>query len=453
MKISGERKVGGRRLVLGLLLLGAAVPLHAGEFAYGLGYSVSRSDNITRVPTNERGETTHSYLAGFTWLERTTDFSARLLGQAELRDYEKDIYDDETVSYLSSSMLWTISPQRFTWSLEDAYEQVRINTTLPDTPANRANVNVFSTGPDVNIRITPINTLAFAARAGNVYTGSADVDNNRFSGSARWSYQATSSSTYSLNFQTLDVAYDDSTRNIDYARHDLFLRADYRPSRSQYIIDAGITDVNPERGRDLDGTLARISWTRQLTSESSLGLSATGEYSDTGTDILAASTAAATATSGAAPISTSVSSALSSDTVTSDVYYAKRGYLFYTRRGSQIAMDLSGYSQDLDYETTSQDRKENGGRAEITFFYSSATSMRLYAEHTRIEYRDIVRRDTERDYGIRLGYRLTRSVSLGLEGARSIRRSTDTTEDYEENRAVLSLLYSSSPLFTPVSTR
>lgn len=453
MKISGERKVGGRRLVLGLLLLGAAVPLHAGEFAYGLGYSVSRSDNITRVPANERGETTHSYLAGFAWLERTTDFSARLLGQAELRDYEKDIYDDETVSYLSSSMLWTISPQRFTWSLDDAYEQVRIDTTQADTPANRANVNVFSTGPDIYIRFTPINTLALGARAGNVYTGSADVDNDRFSGSARWLYQATSSSTYSLNFQLQDVNYEDSVRNDDYTRHDFFLRADYRPSRSQYVLDAGISQINLDRGNDADGTLVRLSWTRQLTPESSFGASATGEFSDTGTDILTASSAAAEAASATEPVSTSVSSALSSDTVTSDVYYAKRGYLFYARRGSRIAMELSGNTQELDYETTAQDRKETGGRAEVTFYYSSATTLRLFAEHARIEYQNIVRRDADRDYGIRLGYRLSRRVSLGLEGTRDIRRSTDATDDYEENRAVLSLLYGSSPLFTPVSMR
>lgn len=453
MKISGERRVGGGHLVLGLLLLGIAVPLHAGEFAYGLGYSVSRSDNITRVPADERGETTHSYLLGFAWLERTTDFSARALAQAEYRDYQDDIFSDEAVYYLSSSMLWTISPQRFTWSLEDAYEQVRIDTTQADTPANRANVNVFSTGPDIYIRFTPINTLALGARAGNVYTGSADVDNDRFSSSARWLYQATSSSTYSLNFQLQDVNYEDSVRNDDFTRHDLFLRADYRPSRSQYVLDAGISQINLDRGNDADGSLVRLSWTRQLTPESSFGMSATGEFSDTGTDILSASNAAAAAASATEPVSTSVSTSLSSDAVTSDVYYAKRGYLFYSRRGTQVALELSGSTQELDYETTAQDRKETGGRAEITFYYSGATTLRLFAEHARVEYQNIVRRDADRDYGIRLGYRLSRSVSLGLEGTRDIRRSTDATDDYEENRAVLSLLYGSSPLYTPVATR
>jgi hypothetical protein len=456
LKVGG---IMGKYLASFVLFLGMVSPLQAGEFAYGLGYTVSHSDNITRVPSNERSEVTNSYLAGFAYVERTTDVVAHLLAQGEFRDYRDDVFGDESIYNVDASAIWVLSPQRFTWTVEDRFEEEQIDATAADTPSNRANVNVFSTGPDFYIRFTPVNTLALGARAGNVSSGSANVDNDRFSGSARWLYQATSISTYSLNFQAMDVNYDDSTINTDFARHDVFLRAGYRPSRSQYVVDLGASRIKPERGQDLDGSLARFSWLRQLTQESAFGVSASGEYSDTGTDILSTVSTLSAATTSAAgmPVTselpdTTVSN-LSSNAVTSDVYYAKRGEIFYNRRGGSFGVELTASASDLDFETTAQDRKELDGRLELDFFYSRTTTVTLFTEQLKTEFVSFVREDTERDSGLRFNYRLSRTVSLGLEGRRTERSSTVPAVEYEENRVFLSVLYSSGPLFSPVSSR
>lgn len=445
--ISGE--AAGKSLAFFLLFFGAMAPLQAGQFAYGLGYTATRSDNITRDNANERSETVHTYLAGFSYLENTADIVARIFAQASYYDYQDDIFDDESVYNLNSSLLWTISPQRFTWTVEDAYEEKRISATTADTPDNRTDVNVFSTGPDLYLRLNPVNTLAFGARAENVSAGESNIDNDRLNASARWLYEANSYSTYSLNLEATDVNYDDSITNTDYARRDFFVRADYRPSRSQYLLDYGATKINPDRGEELDGTLTMLSWIRQLTNESSFGLSASREFADTGTDILAASTAAGL--SMGTPVSTTTT--LSSDVVTGDVYYAKRANLFYTRRGGSFWVNLSASTQDLDFETTAQDRKEKIGFLELDYFYTGTTSIKFFTEQTRIEYLNFFREDTDRNSGIRLGYRVSRRIGLELEGRRVDRTSTDPTAEFEENRAFLSIIYSSGPLFAPVYTR
>jgi hypothetical protein len=443
MSKSTGRGGGLKRAALTVLFFAVVFPVQAGEFAYGIGYSATHSDNITRASAaiDERSEIIHSYLAGFAFIENTSTVIARVLAQAELRDYQDDIFGDETLFNMKSSLLWELSPRRFTWTVDDTYEQTRISAAVADTPDNRANVNVFSTGPDVYIRFSPVQTLALGARAGNVYTGRANADSDRFSGSARWLYQATSSNIYSLNYEVLDVNYDDDTLNSNYSSHAIFLRADYRPSRSQYTIDLGATKINTDRGQDLDGTLARFSWLRQLTSDSNFGMSASGEFRDAGADILTASSA------------TTPSAALTSGEITSDVYYVKRGSLFYNRRGARFGMELSLYTQDLDYETTLQDRKETGGLLNLVFFLSGTTSVTLSTDQIRSEYRDFVRRDTDRDSGIRLDYRMTRSVTLALEGRREDRSSTIPAAEYVDNRVYFSILYRSSPLFTPVTTR
>jgi hypothetical protein len=449
MRIAIVGETTGRSLAFFLLFFGAISPLQAGQFAYGLGYVATHSDNIARDALNERSEWVHSYLAGFSYLENTADLMARVFAQATYYDYQDDTFDDESVYNLNSSLIWTISPQRFTWTLEDAYAETQISTTTADTPANRTNINVFSTGPDLYVRLSPVNTLAFGVRAGNVSTSETNIDNDRLSTSASWLYQATSFSTYSINFETLDVTYDDAVSNIDYTRHDAFVRADYHPSRSQYLIDLGASKISPDSGRELEGTLTRFSWIRQLTQESSFGLSASGEYADTGADVLAASTAAGLSIG--TPSSTTTT--LSSDVVTSDVYYAKRANMFYTRHGSQFRVDFLANSQDIDFETTAQDRKEYGGALEVGFFYSQATSVKLFTEQTRTEYLNFVRRDTDRDSGIRLGYLVSRRIGLELEGRRTDRASTDPTAEFEENRVFLSIVYSSGELFVPMHTR
>lgn len=434
-------------LLTGILLSGSAVQLlYAGEFSYNLEYTGTRSDNITRVPINERKETVHSLLAGFAYVEDTRDLVARVLAQAEYRDYLKDVYDDETVFNLNSSLVWTISPQRFQWTLEDSHRQDLVDSTVVDTPSNRTNINVLSTGPDVYLRFAPLHVLALGARVGNVYTGSANLDNNRFNGSAGWLYQSSSVTTYSINYEILDVKYKDSTLNDDFRRQDVFFRTQFRPSRSQYELDLGTTEISRDRGNDLSDTLAKFSWLRQLTPESTFGVSAKREFSDTATDILTASTALTSGQITAPPT-------LSRSVLTSDVYYAKRTEMFYTYRGNQVGVQFQAGRHNLDFELTNQDREENGGRLRIEYFYSGATTLSLFTEYTSTEYLNFVQRDRDNNSGVHLEYRLNRAISLGVEGRRNERSSSVATNNYVENQALFSVMYRSGSLFTPVSER
>lgn len=83
----GERKR-GKLLITGILLCsGAAGPLQAGEFAYGVGYMGEHSDNIARVSANEQSDWIHSLLAGFAYQERTIDVVAQVLAQATYNNY------------------------------------------------------------------------------------------------------------------------------------------------------------------------------------------------------------------------------------------------------------------------------------------------------------------------------------------------------------------------------
>ena len=442
---------GGLTALAVLLCIAIAPPLHASESAYGLGYLLTHSDNVARAPTNERSDNIHSLLAGFAYQENTVDLVARVLGQVELNSYQDNTFGDQTLYYLTSSAVWTLSPQRFFWTVEDTARQALIDNTAVDTPTNRVGINVFSTGPDLLIRFSPVQTLALGARLGDVYTGRANEDSQRINGTAGWLYQASSFSTYSLNYQALRVKYEDTLLNDDFTRNDMFARAQYRPSRSQYTIDLGKSDIRRDRGNDVEGTLARFIWDRQLTSESRFGISASREFSDTGTDLLAASQVLDAPTTTTEQSAQSIAS--TSDILTSDVYLAKRGEIFYDRRSSLVRLHLVANHRNLDFETTLQDRKEDYALVEFDYFYSGSTTASLFSEYTKTDYSSFVRQDTDRNSGVRLSFRLTRTISLGVEGRRIERASTDPTLEFVDNRVLISVLYSSGKLFTPISGR
>lgn len=427
-----------RLLMTGILLgIGAIQPLRAGESAYGFGYSAEHSDNITLVSANERSDWIHSLFAGFAYQENTTDLVARVLAQATYNQYQRNSFGDQTLFDLNSSAVWTISPQRFFWTLEDTARQALIDSTSADTPTNRTTVNVLSTGPDVSLRLAPVHTLTFGARVGDVYTGRVNADNKRFNGSAGWLYQLSSVTALSLNYQILDVRFDNTTFYNDYTRQDFFFRARYQPSLSQYLLDLGTTSLSYDRGNDRRGTLARLSWSRELTPQSAFGAFLNREFSDTGSAVLAATP----------PVE------LSQTVATGDAYETKGGSVFYNRRGNRIGMQFQAGRDVRDFATTPQDRKEANGRLQIDYFLSAVSTVTLFAYYTQSEYTDLVRRDTIQNLGLRFDHRLTRTVSLGLEGRRNERRSTDSTLEFVDNRALLTLLYSSGPLFTPLRRR
>lgn len=439
----GERKR-SKFLMMGILLCSGVVePLQAGEFAYGAGYQAEHSDNIRLTSTDERSDWIHTLLTGFAYQENSADLVARVHAQATYYDYQRSSFDNETLFDLNSSAVWTISPQRFLWTLEDNYQQGLVNSTGVDTPANRTNLNVLSTGPDVYLRIAPVHTLALGARVGDVYTGQVNADNKRFTGTAGWLYQYSPTTTLSLNYRALDVKYDNTVLNNDFVTQDVFFRGQFQPSRSQYVIDLGNTRTSFDRGADVKGTLARFSWIRQATQESRFGVSASRELSNTGTDVLGTTSAGETA----AP------SGLTRTVITGDVYTSKGGTIFYTRRGSLFGAQFEASRRKFDFATTPQDRKETDGRLQIDYFVSALTTASLFTQYTRTEYLNFFQRDTERSSGLRLDHHLNRTVSLGLEARHHDRDSTVSSLNFVDNRALITIQYSSGPLFTPLHRR
>jgi len=437
--------------VIAILINGIA---WAGELGLGIGYAGTYTDNVNRSEGGSTDEWIHSYIGGFGYRENSADLAARIQAQVEHRDYEHKSYEHETVGSMEAAAVWTISPQRLIWTFEDRFEQVPQDATQVDTPNNREAVNVANTGPDLLFPVTPVDTLVVGARVGHSYFRESNFDHMRYSGIARWRHLTGPSEIYSLNFEALSAKFTEMEGSqsgstvADYFRSDLYLRYDRRTPLSRFVLDAGATQIGPDNEEEgYSGPLVRLNLATRLSSDSSIGVSGGMEYLDVSTALLAGLADPTVQETIAAPPPVP-------QTITSgDVYYQKRADVFYTLASTYSGFRLGAFYRERDYEHVNQDQYAWGGRSDASYNFSSTLTAGIYGEATRTEFLEFVRTDREVIYGAMLAYRLQPELTVRVEGRRTERLSSVSLGGYEETRGVVSILYSTSPVFALAGRR
>lgn len=417
----------------------------AAQADFGAGYIREHRSNIDERPGQGISEDINVAIAGLSYSENTANFSARVTAQAEYRDYKADFFADETLFLLDASAVWTLSPGRLTWSISDAFREVTLNPTQAPLPANRGGANVLETGPDAFFRISSTQTFSLGARYGNVYVGSTDLDNDRYGASARWIYQSAPQTHLSLNIEHLNADYDEPT-NEDFQRMDAFFRYQTRRAHAEVTLDAGATEIDRERSETLRGSLVRASWRQELTSVSTAGASVSGGYQELGSELLRYVTPPTTSVNVTPPPIPVI------DVITNDIYYSRQFDVFYTNRASRVIWNARLTARDIDFESpANEDREEAGGSGDIIYYYSGATTIGVYGSRLNVDYLISNRHDTETQTWLRVGYRAQRHFTISFDVGRVQRDSTDPLREFVDDRAMLSLLWSTGPLFTPIS--
>jgi len=427
---------------------------YAGELSYAVGYFGEYSNNIRRTSVDSFGnpiipehDLINSAIVGVSYLENGPAVDAHLLAQAEYRSYMNDNYPDGTFYFADTSVIWRLLPQRLTWVFSDYLSEVTRNSSVPNTPDNREQVNVLNTGPDIFLHLNPVNTLVLGPRYGKSTYSESDLGNHRTGGSLRWLYTASTYTTYSLNYENEKVMYDEQimvanvVQNENISRQNAYFRAEKRRSRDLFQLDVGVTKIKRDNTEGTSGQLTRLRWTEQLTSGSTAGIVLAGEYLDAETVLLSSIT---DPLPGTPPVSTDVNE------LTYDVFYRKRAEIFFKRNGASIGTVMSMFYRDLDFETTPQDHREAGGLLEVSYSPATLLTTTLYGGHLDSKYTDSTRDYRESEAGIRFLYRINSNISTTLDWLKIWRDSTSAVQEFEERKVLFSLQYSSNPLFSLV---
>jgi hypothetical protein len=415
----------------------------AGEYSYLLSYSLDYSDNIGLATIDETSELTHVLDSGFTLSQVDRDLDARVAARATYRGYQKNTFSDETTLGLDGALVWKPLPDSFHWVVNDVYTQVVADPTQANTPTNRANTNVLSTGPDFFWRPNPVHIVQFGGRyVLNTFSGtdnasvSGNLDNKRSNGTLRWFYRYSPVTKLSLGHVTESVRFEDSGvgTNLDFRANETTVGIENRRSRNTFTLDLGETRINRSGQQEIQGKLGRLSWARDLTSGSAFSLTAERSLSDTTGELLAGS-------GGTPPVGAPL------EINSSDIFTGKSVSLQYSQRVGGGDLGVSAFRRERVFElATSNNDDAKGGSVQYSRLFSGRVSGAASLSYVKTLFPMPLREDIDRVATASVQYRFSRTVLGSATVGRRTRDSTTALTEFEENRVILGLVYNSLPI-------
>jgi hypothetical protein len=253
----------------------SGAPLARGlQFAYGVDAGIGETDNINLTPTNKVSQTIAVTDLDFDVRERSARLDADARGNFSYLDFLQGAYGSELVGRFDGSAELALIQDRLTWRFQDDFGQAQLDPFTPVTPANRENVNYFSTGPQLLLRFGPTLFLNAGAHYSRTDYQTSPFDSNRFEGDLAFGMQLSARSSASLDGTFERVLFtttviDTVVVNTDFSRSSLFGHYELEGARTTLTANLGATKV--DQGSDSNtGPSAKLQVARKLSSASKL---------------------------------------------------------------------------------------------------------------------------------------------------------------------------------------
>lgn len=259
---------------------GAGVRSATSGEAVALWLAHTESSNVSRTTDSTRGYY-DSLGVLFNLFRNRERVQGRLVGDLEYRKYGDDELPDEQVGSLGGSLRTVLVPQRMTWTFRDNYLHGRTNPIGPETPENRERINVFETGPEIDLPLGERTSLNVGSTwSARRYEKSEFLDSDAITYTLGISRRVRPLTTLSLNARTTEAEYrtTDETYEIDGVR----LSYQRALARGNAVATAGTNRVTLG-STSLDRPTFRFMWSRSIAGRMNLVLQTRREYTDAGT--------------------------------------------------------------------------------------------------------------------------------------------------------------------------
>ena len=409
---------------------------HGQGFATDVEYSAALEaayySNINQLNVSPGEEISETLRGELSVREDTVELNANLDMQIAAINFENDQSDNEVTYSLLADALISLEPNRFEWYVSEIYTQTPIDTLVGDISANRQYANAFSTGPNYIIRINRTNLLTLEARVGDYQYEINNADNNRGSVNAIWALSISPYFNLSTNLELESVVFSSDAIYEDYERINFLFSGRYVRGFSTYEGEIGQTVINYQDSESSDELVYSFSVETSRTSSSRLRLEVGRSIFDT-----------------ASVLEYQIGEDVqfyNYSTTSSDLYASEMLMLGYNQEVSQ-----GSYQLQLSSESNRYDRQvlENIDRLGGIFRYERnvgrTSNIALEARAFNLKRVSTIPQQKVRDYfyGITYRYDIRRNVVLSFQATQQTRDSAIETEDYEDERFIVSLIYSS----------
>lgn len=411
----------------------AAAAAHAATKSYGVSAGVSKSDNIARAPANEQSETMLTAGLDFALAEQTAKIRASASADLSYIDYRDSAFDSEVVGQFSGEGLFRFVPERFEWFVQDNFGQTRRDPFTAVTPANRENINYFTTGPDLGWRFFGDTRGKLSGRYSNIAYEDSPFDSDRLGGALSLLHDLSAATTLSLTAQAEKNEYDDALLAAnDFDRRDLFAGYSATLSRTSASIELGYSIISRDNvSEDAKSVLARLNVRRKLTQRSTLSVTAGHEFSDAGNSFRMQQ--------GLGGVDLNPQSVLQ----TVDPFTSRHASLGWdlTGRRTRLGADVGVFDEDYEQQI-SLDRRRTVASAYISRDLMPNLTAQLHGSVSKEEFDNVVNSDfRESVASASISWRVGRRVSFTLQFDRADRSSDNAATEYTENRGWLQVRF------------
>jgi len=277
-------------IALGVLATLAVSATHAqqnfvvrspGTFDIDAQFGGGHSDNVLRSLVDPESGDYRFVGTSFDYLRDGRRVDIDLVGDVEVRNYSDPAIDNEPVGAVNALVNAELLPNRIFWIIRDNYGVGPNNPFQPTGPQNRQEINVFSTGPRVDIPVAARSSLTFEA----LRTESNFDETNRIDSDAE-DYELTFNRNLSA---TTLIGIGGSERDVEFEG-----ATDPNETRSYFLLydrqlSSGSTQLRLGHSEVMVGTetwdspLVDLSWVRNVGARSRLGVTATQGFSDAAT--------------------------------------------------------------------------------------------------------------------------------------------------------------------------
>ncbi|MGO9512645.1 MAG: hypothetical protein ACLP2F_03250 [Steroidobacteraceae bacterium] len=308
----------------------AAPAARAPVLTYGVDAGVGESDNVTLAPTDKISQTIATADADFTVKEQSRLLDVNAKGDFTYLDYLQNAFSSQLLGRFDGVGNLAIVPGRLTWAMRDDFGQAALDPYTPVTPNNIEDVNYFSTGPDLSMRLGGVNFINLSARYARAQYETSPYNSNRGLGTLAVGRDVSAGALVSLNADFERVMFENTAVNTDFDRTSGFGRYELHGARTDFEGDLGATRISQE-GPSTNGSLAKVQLSRKLSAAAKLTLTAGRELTDASSSFSTLQTGAI----GAGGMIGTAPAALTSNNYTSN--YASVGWQ-YVRNRTTIAL-------------------------------------------------------------------------------------------------------------------
>lgn len=411
-------------------------PVIAPPHGYAIRAGFLATDNIDRIPFNERDEVIGLMeLDGYTSYEGPR-FTGYLQSTIGYRFYTLDTYEHEPRGTILGSGEWMILPRSLSWSASELLTNATIDPLENATPSNIQFINAFETGPRLTTRICPSQTLDIAALHTVVKAEDTLIDHTRQTALIDWQTSLSARNAIGLSLSGTTTEFDDDQLNTDFDRASAFITYIFNNDLSNVDLAAGMSLIKSATNDfEEEYETGRLQVFTQRTPQSSLYLSFSRDITDTAAALFEVARD---------------QERLSPQVVIGQPYLGENANMQYTRGPDELQWTLSaGWSRIVFFEfepllTTGNilDQMQRRAGLSISTEMSSRFSATLGAQYSKVDYLNTTRLDDLREFTLAVEYQLDRRLSLLVNLSRFETISNDPAQTFTEHQALLALQYS-----------